>query len=260
MASLTLEDGRSIVKLLECPVCLGTMRPPIFQCLNGHSVCSECKQKVEECPTCRGPFIRTRNRFTEDLANKVIYPCKNTVRGCNEKVPLEDLEKHESVCPHRMYHCLVGREDGCTWTGPRSDILPHTEDKHGKYVYTRDPCTMKHDNFNFFAKRKFSCIFSYFVEIFWFRSEHDPTKQRLYEMVQYIGPKDNASKYTYEHRLVSPSGDQKLTFVNVVRSETDELKDIHTLQKCFVMDYETLNIFKHNGAPFEYTVKMCRNN
>jgi hypothetical protein len=81
----------------------------------------------------------------------------------------------------------------------------------------------------------------------------------LYEVVQFIGPEDNASKYTYEQKLVSPSGDQKLTFVNVVKSETDELKDIHELRNCFLMDYDTLEMFTQKGTAFEYTVKMCGN-
>jgi hypothetical protein len=142
-------------------------------------------------------------------------------------VPLEAMKKHESVCPHRMYHCLVGKEDGCTWTGPRSDILPHTEMKRGEYVYRTNPSTLKYAKFNFFTRCKFSLIFPFSREIFWFRSERDPKKRRLYEVVQYIGPEDNASKYAYEHRLVSPSGDQEMKIVNVVKSETNEQMNIY---------------------------------
>jgi E3 ubiquitin-protein ligase SIAH1 len=162
MASLSLEDGRSIVNLLECPVCLGTMRPPIFQCRNGHSVCGEWKQRVAKCPTCREASIDTRNLLAEDLAYKVKYPCKNTVRGCYVKKHLEDMKKDESVCRHRMYHCLVGKEDGCTWTGPRLDILPHTEDKHGEYVYRSGSCSFKVENNDYLKKLK---LHTYFLNI-----------------------------------------------------------------------------------------------
>jgi E3 ubiquitin-protein ligase SIAH1 len=238
------------------------MRPPIFQCLNGHSVCGECQQRVEKCPTCSGASIDTRNLLAEELAYKVIrvYPCKNTARGCNEKAPLEAMKKHESVCPHRMYHCLVGREGGCTWIGRRSAILPHTEQKHRKYISRSDLCQFKYEKFNVLQECKISRIFSFRGEIFLFSSKLDPHKKRLYDVVQYIGPKGNASKYAYEHRLVSPSGDKKLTFVNVVTSDTDQLKDIHELRKCFVMEYDTLEMFTQNDTAFEYTVKMCRQN
>jgi E3 ubiquitin-protein ligase SIAH1 len=138
MASFSKEDGTSIVDLLECPVCLTTMKPPIYQCRSGHSVCGECKERVEDCPTCRGAFIDTRNRIVEELAYKVRYPCINKFRGCNEKAQHKDMEKHESVCPHRMYHCLVAKDNGCTWTGPHSDIVAHTEQKHDKNIVRSD--------------------------------------------------------------------------------------------------------------------------
>jgi hypothetical protein len=132
---------------------------------------------VAKCPTCRGTFIDTRNLLAEDLAYKVIYPCKNTVCGCIEKVPLEAMKKHETVCPHRIYHCLVGRESGCDWTGRRSAILPHTEDKPEKYIHRLDLCAFKYEKFIFFHECKISYIFSFCGEIFWFRSKRDPQKK-----------------------------------------------------------------------------------
>jgi Zn-finger nucleic acid-binding protein len=223
---------------------------------NGQSVCGECRRRISNCPTCRGAFIDTRNLIAEELAYKVRYPCKNTFRGCNEKTRLKDMEKHESVCPHDMYHCLVAKDNGCTWTGMCSDILPHTEEKHDEYIYRSD--LFRHEEFNFLQQCKISGIFSFCGEIFWLRSEHDPLKRMLYESVQYIGPEENASKYAYKHTLVSPSGDQKLIFENVVKSETDDLENIHELQKCFVMEYDTLKIFAQDGKAFEYTVKVCK--
>ena len=47
----------SIEMLSECPVCFCEMVPPmkIFQCLNGHALCEECKdnEHVRTCPSCR---------------------------------------------------------------------------------------------------------------------------------------------------------------------------------------------------------------
>jgi E3 ubiquitin-protein ligase SIAH1 len=258
MASLTEEDGMSIVDLLECPVCLRTMKPPMYQCLNGHSVCGECKSRKMGCPTCRGKIIDTRNRIVEELAYKVRYPCINKVRGCYENTHLKDMEKHESVCPHRMYHCLVDKDNGCTWTGKRSDILPHTEEKHNEFIYRWDCNLIVDEGFNFNEQWKFSNIILFRGEIFWYRSELDPLKRMLYEAVQYIGPEENASKYAYKHTLVSPSGDKKWTFQNVVKCETDELENMRDLRECFVMDYDTLKMFAQDGKAFKFTVEMCK--
>eukprot|EP00092_Neocalanus_flemingeri_P016717 GFUD01018080.1.p1 GENE.GFUD01018080.1~~GFUD01018080.1.p1 ORF type:complete len:427 (-),score=82.62 GFUD01018080.1:359-1639(-) len=41
----------------ECPICFESFQPPkkIIQCVNGHLLCLECRQKpeVQDCPTCR---------------------------------------------------------------------------------------------------------------------------------------------------------------------------------------------------------------
>lgn len=42
--------------LLECPVCTETVLPPIYQCKNGHLLCSNCRPKLNNCPTCRVPM------------------------------------------------------------------------------------------------------------------------------------------------------------------------------------------------------------
>uniref|UniRef100_A0A336M0R2 CSON007078 protein n=1 Tax=Culicoides sonorensis TaxID=179676 RepID=A0A336M0R2_CULSO len=44
---------QSVAQLLECPVCLDTVRRPIFQCSNGHLLCSKCRYKTIQCPICR---------------------------------------------------------------------------------------------------------------------------------------------------------------------------------------------------------------
>jgi hypothetical protein len=102
----------------------------------------------------------------------------------------------------------------------RSDLVLHAEEKHAEHIYTPDMCTIKHEEFNFHLQRKFSRIISFSDEIFLFRSEFYPPERMLYEVVHYIGPQENASKYKYVHTLVSPSGDHKLVFENIVKCES----------------------------------------
>ena len=47
-----------IISILECPVCLETMRRRIFQCRNGHNVCESCSANpaLTTCPQCREPY------------------------------------------------------------------------------------------------------------------------------------------------------------------------------------------------------------
>eukprot|EP00092_Neocalanus_flemingeri_P009537 GFUD01010265.1.p1 GENE.GFUD01010265.1~~GFUD01010265.1.p1 ORF type:complete len:920 (-),score=265.67 GFUD01010265.1:80-2797(-) len=52
---------------LECPICLETAYNPIYQCREGHLVCSSCVQRVARCAMCRqdGP-VNIRNRYAEN--------------------------------------------------------------------------------------------------------------------------------------------------------------------------------------------------
>ena len=70
------ESAMSIAELrksLECPVCFETPKAgPLYQCQNGHILCSVCIDKVQECPQCRVnlPSIRIRCLFAEQQLQK----------------------------------------------------------------------------------------------------------------------------------------------------------------------------------------------
>merc|ERR1712029_739550 len=57
---------------LECPICIETASSPIYQCREGHLVCSSCVYKIARCPMCRqdGP-VNIRNRYAENDSNEL---------------------------------------------------------------------------------------------------------------------------------------------------------------------------------------------
>lgn len=67
------EDERSEIESeLECPVCLEISRPPIYQCGEGHIICSSCKPLLKTCCMCESKYSDPpiRCRFAEKLAAK----------------------------------------------------------------------------------------------------------------------------------------------------------------------------------------------
>ena len=57
-----------VQKVLECPVCKTVPRsPPIYQCENGHMLCSNCRIRVQTCPTCRVEMGSIRNLIAEKV-------------------------------------------------------------------------------------------------------------------------------------------------------------------------------------------------
>ena len=69
----TSAEMREVERELECPVCMDVSRPPIYQCEEGHIICSSCKPLLKVCPHNCGkkysePAIRCR--FAEKLADR----------------------------------------------------------------------------------------------------------------------------------------------------------------------------------------------
>jgi len=69
-SSLPESERSEIEAELECPVCLEISRPPIYQCPEGHLICSACKPLLKACCLCEAKFTDPpiRCRFAEKLA------------------------------------------------------------------------------------------------------------------------------------------------------------------------------------------------
>lgn len=60
--------AQTLLRLLECPVCLEWMEPPMSQCRRGHLVCGRCRARLAACPVCRTAFSSVRNRAMEAVS------------------------------------------------------------------------------------------------------------------------------------------------------------------------------------------------
>ena len=95
---------------IACGVCHVTITGEIWQCNNGHIVCTECKYVLlghgNTCPTCKcKTTFEARNRQLETLHNpmKMACPfeCKTT-----EPMLREAMGTHVALrCPKRILHC-----------------------------------------------------------------------------------------------------------------------------------------------------------
>ncbi|KAF5275362.1 hypothetical protein FQR65_LT04190 [Abscondita terminalis] len=61
----------SILSVLECPVCLDTISPPVYQCDNGHLVCLRCRTRTERCPVCRIRLTKGRSLLAEQVYHTI---------------------------------------------------------------------------------------------------------------------------------------------------------------------------------------------
>jgi len=100
-----------VVKSLECPVCLETIKdPPIYLCEKGHGLCQTCrtplKAQKKPCPVCRGKLTEARNLGLENILDQLPkIKCKN--EGCTfERSDGQLVKRHEDEeCSERPVSC-----------------------------------------------------------------------------------------------------------------------------------------------------------
>jgi hypothetical protein len=123
---------KSLLEVLECPVCHETILPPIIQCFEGHLICSGCVDNLSEskCPECWGPLARNpyaavRNRALERIAGPLAIPCRYQERGCETTPAYDCAEKHAAACNYRDMKCPE-----CDWWGSFRALPGHFESKY----------------------------------------------------------------------------------------------------------------------------------
>ena len=58
--------------LLECPVCMELIKSvPVYQCANGHVICMDCIEKLNNCPICRNDSELRRNLKLENIVQRL---------------------------------------------------------------------------------------------------------------------------------------------------------------------------------------------
>lgn len=127
------ERGEKKVLLdeLECIVCNEIMAPPIYSCTIGHSVCCQCRNKIDKCPTCQAQYLGTRNFPLEKLTEFMTYPCKNQINGCNFTGTPRKLCHHEdNDCPVKLICCPLSLEMDCSWKGVFQRMSEHMNNCH----------------------------------------------------------------------------------------------------------------------------------
>ena len=112
----TFED--QLLDILKCPVCYQVPRPrsqPVSNCIAGHTICESCRPRVQECPTCRRPFMATTNTVINNICQIVPHHCKYRTFGCQVKLNSDQIDQHESECPERTVNCCFrGDVNNCS--------------------------------------------------------------------------------------------------------------------------------------------------
>ncbi|CAG9328972.1 unnamed protein product [Blepharisma stoltei] len=129
--------------LLICPICFDYFKPPVVNCIKGHSFCLACVDRIErlandsKCPLCRGAISKTsRNRILEDELEKVTVGCIWHSQGCKKRISLSARQSHEAECEYcpESVICYFSEDSGpqvCKWKGNPLLLPNHLNSSHG---------------------------------------------------------------------------------------------------------------------------------
>ncbi|XP_022815881.1 uncharacterized protein LOC111349136 isoform X2 [Spodoptera litura] len=220
------EFNQSLLRLLECPVCLEWMEPPMSQCRRGHLVCGRCRARLASCPVCRTAFSSVRNRAMEGVADMLRYPCRH---GCGREVRLRRRAPHEASCGARRYHCPA---PPCARHPPlpHHDLAHHFQCKHlpilkigAKHKFSMKVNSEQHDTWLIMA----------LDEYFHLRVDVDIRTWGVIVYVSYIGPKRKAKHYVYEVSVVGQHNSRSVTYKRATHSDLESSSLNVSRQDCF---------------------------
>ena len=192
--------------LFECPVCFDYVLPPIFQCDSGHLICTNCKPKLQCCPSCRGPLGGVRNLAMEKVAETVQFPCKYASSGCSLRMLHKAKRAHEEICEYRPYSCPCPGTS-CKWSGNLDLVLDHLLTAHKTIT------TLQGEDIVFLATDinlpgavdwvMMQCCFDHYFMLVLEKQERHEGHQQFFAVVQIIGTEKQAEAFRYMYMYIN---------------------------------------------------------
>ncbi|CAN6342808.1 unnamed protein product [Urochloa humidicola] len=95
-------DGISVridPDVLDCSICFEPLRPPLYQCQNGHVACFPCWSRLtNKCHICSHEANFARNIALEKVVESVKSSCSYAKWGCSKLVSYSLRNAHEESC------------------------------------------------------------------------------------------------------------------------------------------------------------------
>jgi E3 ubiquitin-protein ligase SIAH1 len=224
------------------------MAPPIKLCINGHNICSECKNRVQHCPTCKAEFSKIRNLALENIARRRKYPCRYRESGCLELFSTEHIAEHQTVCVYGEINCPLQIIGKCSWKGNKSDLKEHAKAQHANKFLESSAVRFPPMGVNLSIVSFFGNLFTYYQQI---------RDGRLFGAFQLIGTKSEASRYKSKFTLVAANGIEKISNIFLVRSYTEKFEAIFNSGRCLSLDVSTATIFPY-GNKLNMSLELSR--
>ncbi|ODM87795.1 putative E3 ubiquitin-protein ligase SINA-like 6 [Orchesella cincta] len=121
-----------------CPICFEIPEREIYQCSNGHIICSICVAGISNCPQCRISYgaSKIRSRILENILDGQEFECAYNEKGCRKLCKRNEMSAHNKSCtfnPNLISLCEIIGYKNCRFSviySSRTEIIAHFKSKH----------------------------------------------------------------------------------------------------------------------------------
>ncbi|XP_046686258.1 E3 ubiquitin-protein ligase SINA-like 11, partial [Homalodisca vitripennis] len=238
---------------IQCPVCLGTLRPPLTQCSSGHALCPDCKPQINICPTCRKDFIETKPVVLQQLLDALPRMCLFRTLGCPEVfIP---GGTHETLCSYRTVDCKLL---DCEWSGQAKKLESHLTVVHNDRTVVLEDETASEIVWRNFNNTEDSFKYIPFVaygQVFWEYIHMNVEVQKLCISFTRVGNGHTTFKYfaiiSFKHNIIG------YTYTIKVPIDNNKFVDFYE-EHCMTVPGDMLPRFVNQESLLVYSVQIIR--
>ncbi|XP_069356915.1 E3 ubiquitin-protein ligase sina-like [Maniola hyperantus] len=259
--------NKAIPNIVKCVTCNNELGLQIYQCMNGHSSCKECKLKGNTCGVCHIWITDMRNITLEttiadlklkELDDGELMKCPNSTDGCFLFLKKNEVEDHLKECPYREMSCPLAAIFGnCTWKGKINQMGLHFKDVHPEHEADVDK-EMYLLNIN--VNHRIVYLVNLNTFHFLVYIEIDKDEKTICMTVQTLGTKFSASKWTYElHVYNKRQPRRKYQYIDTCSSNSESVQEIFMQKKCAVLSSEYAKTFLDYNKQLSYKFYIKKN-
>lgn len=94
-------------------------------------------------------------------------------------------------------------------------------------------------------------------QLFWFHHEKDSSKSKFFGAVQYIGPEEDAKKYTYECKFTSKhSSDMEVKLIRNTHKDTEIIEEVFSSEDCLCLSIPFLKKFVEEDETLRFSLRV----
>ncbi|KAL4712347.1 hypothetical protein ACJJTC_001508 [Scirpophaga incertulas] len=231
---------------LKCRSCAQQFTSMIYECPNGHSSCSHCREQRVLCGVCNQAISDVRNRALEVFIGEVKVRCPNFLDGCSLHLKIAEIEVHSKECPYMELECPLALSKLCQWRGKLPQLSSHFHEMH------QDSITFKPDAEQELIIRQEDSNILQLVQKgmyhFLVQIKMSAVTKMIYMTVQLVSTAHSAAKWSYEIHLYNKyEPRRKYQYTHVCQSNSTPLKDVFDEANCAAIPMSYAETFVNNG-------------